>query len=276
MNQDKILSHPVFVLPMLALIVSISLNHSVIADELKKSHIIARMDPLHFKPAIETASNEQCLACHQEILGKKPLDKTLSGVKTVNTRAWYQTVNTYEGEQDSFHRRHLLPASGSSPVLMKLQCITCHQGHNANKQVSSESHRRYWEPSLLKQVDTDICLMCHGKFDFETMPGVIGPWEQTAVTFNNDCMVCHKIFRTNAHNVNYLNKDVIEQAGTKNGEVCFGCHGGRSWYRIAYPYARNAWPGMSLETPDWASNRPTQSEARFLTGVENPVNKTTK
>ena len=48
------------------------------------------------------------------------------------------------------------------------------------------------------------------------------------------------------------------------GDTCFGCHGGRSWYRIAYPYPRNAWPGMPTDMPDWARDRPTQSEARFL------------
>ena len=106
-------------------------------------------------------------------------------------------------------------------------------------------------------------------FDNTVMPGVAGPWEQVADTFNNDCMVCHKIFRTNAHNVNYLNKDVIEQAGTENGEVCYGCHGGRSWYRIAYPYARNPWPSMSPAVPEWAKQRPTKSESRFLIDTEN-------
>ena len=76
----------------------------------KVSHIKARWDPLHFQPAIETASNEQCLTCHQEILDRKPLPVTPAGVKTEHVLAWYQTVDTYEGEQDSFHRRHLADA----------------------------------------------------------------------------------------------------------------------------------------------------------------------
>jgi hypothetical protein len=45
--------------------------------------------------------------------------------------------------------------------------------------------------------------------------------------------------------------------------VCYGCHGGRQWYRISFPYPRHSWAGMPEETPDWAKNRPTESEARF-------------
>ena len=41
----------------------------------------------------------------------------------------------------------------------------------------------------------------------------------------------------------------IEELGAKSGDSCYGCHGGRAWYRIAYPYARNPWPGMPEGTP---------------------------
>jgi len=45
---------------------------------------------------------------------------------------------------------------------------------------------------------------------------------------------------------------------------CFGCHGGRSWYRISYPYPRHAWPLMDAETvPDWATDRPTESKPEY-------------
>ena len=56
---------------------------------------------------------------------------------------------------------------------------------------------------------------------------------------------------------------VTGKAGQKNADVCYGCHGGRSWYRIGYAYPRHSWEGMSPEVPDWAKNRPTESEARF-------------
>lgn len=249
-------------------------TNSLPTNKLEKqiaSHIKARMDALHFKPAIKTASNAQCLQCHQEILQRKPRDVTLAGVKTKNTLAWYQTVDTYQGEQDTFHRRHmrhLLAEPGASPVLMRLNCNTCHQGHNINKEVTSDVHRNYSQPAMSKEVDPNTCLMCHGKFDYNTMPGVVGPWSVMAASYNNDCMMCHRVFRTNAHDVNYLNKEVITQAGTANGEVCYGCHGGRSWYGIAYPYPRNTWLGMSPIIPEWAKNRPTTSQPRFLIGID--------
>ena len=36
--------------------------------------------PLHFKPAIETATDEQCLACHQDILDRQVLEASPAGV----------------------------------------------------------------------------------------------------------------------------------------------------------------------------------------------------
>jgi hypothetical protein len=56
-----------------------------------------------------------------------------------------------------------------------------------------------------------------------------------------------------------------EEAAKAEGDVCYGCHGGRKWYRIAYPYPRNAWTGMAEEIPDWAKERPTESQPRFQT-----------
>ncbi len=68
----------------------------------------ARWDPIHFKPAIDTATDEQCLACHQEILESSVKGASPAGVKSSEVLAWYQTLETYEGEQDTFHRRHLV------------------------------------------------------------------------------------------------------------------------------------------------------------------------
>ena len=81
--------------------------------------------------------------------------------------------------------------------------------------------------------------------------------------FGNSCLTCHSAIRTKRHQVTYLKPEAIEAAGQKNADVCYGCHGGRSWYRINYPYPRHAWEGMSPETPDWAKDRPTESEERF-------------
>ena len=73
--------------------------------------------------------------------------------------------------------------------------------------------------------------------------------------------------RTNRHQVNFLKPKAIEEAAAAEPDVCFGCHGGRAWYRIPFPYPRNAWPGAGEAVPDWAKERPTKSEPRFLTGL---------
>ena len=88
----------------------------------------------------------------------------------------------------------------------------------------------------------------------------------------NGCLTCHADqFRTVRHQVNYLNADAIEADARENADTCFGCHGGRAWYRIAYPYARNPWPGMAEGTPEWARLRPRHSESRFLTQAASPA-----
>jgi len=74
------------------------------------------------------------LAYHQEILEKKPLETSPSGVKTSDSLAWYQTLDFYSGEQDSFHRRHLVTPMAKE--LMDLKCNSCHQGSNPQHEVT--------------------------------------------------------------------------------------------------------------------------------------------
>lgn len=127
------------------------------------------------------------------------------------------------------------------------------------------------DPTLTqrKHVDPNVCLMCHGQFPYQTM-GVPGPWREFGVAFQNNCLLCHAAFRINRHNVNYLKPQGIEDLAKEKEDVCFGCHGGRSWYRISFPYPRNPWPGMAEPAPEWAKDRPVQSEPRFLIGVTKP------
>jgi hypothetical protein len=96
--------------------------------------------------------------------------------------------------------------------------------------------------------------------------GLPSSWEDTKEPFQNNCLLCHSAIRTTRHQVTYLNAKAIEEMAAKpdGGDVCFGCHGGRAWYRINYPYPRHPWPEMASEVPDWAKDRPTQSELRFL------------
>ena len=222
----------------------------------------ARWDPLHFSPAINTATNEQCLACHREILERKPLEASPAGVRASDTLAWYQTLDTYQGEQDTFHRRHL--ESAFARQVMDMQCITCHQGSDPREEAPIPPDAGQAGFTLRKVVNPDTCLMCHGKFNAQVM-GLPSDWHESSKLFGDSCLTCHAAIRTSRHQVNFLNADAIEKAGSESSDACYGCHGGRAWYRTTYPYPRNEWPGMSPTIPEWAKGRPTQSEQRFLT-----------
>ena len=231
------------------------------ADE-KPSYDQARWDPIHFKPAIETATDEQCLSCHAEVLDSRVRDASPAGLKTSEALAWYQTLTTYAGDQETFHRRHLVTPYARQ--VMTLKCNTCHQGNDPREETANSSATG--DPTLTqrKHVDPNLCLMCHGQFPYQLM-GVPGPWLEQETTFGS-CLTCHAAIRTHRHQVNFLRADAIEAAAKDNSDVCYGCHGGRSWYRIAYPYPRHPWPGSGETVPDWAKDRPTESDPRFLIG----------
>jgi hypothetical protein len=225
----------------------------------------ARWDPIHFKPAIDTATDEQCLACHQEILDRKVRAESPAGVTASEALAWYQTLDTYQGEQDTFHRRHLASEYASS--VMDLKCNTCHQGNDPREETANSAADTSSMLTQRKHVDPMVCAMCHGQHDATVMGLPPGHWSETGKLFNNSCLTCHAAIRTNRHQVNFLKADAIEAAGKEDSDVCFGCHGGRAWYRISYPYPRHAWPGAGDTVPDWAKDRPTESQARFLEGM---------
>jgi len=232
----------------------------------------ARYAAIHFKPQIETATNAQCLACHAEVLKPSVSATSPAGVKAATAKAWYQQTSLYTGAQDTFHRRHL--ESPLARQLMDLRCNTCHQGHDLRDENpwSSATSQRVGGFALRKVVTPETtCLKCHGQMDYAMM-GLPEPWPKSKTTFQDNCLLCHAAIRTNRHQVNYLKAEAIEKAATeKGGDSCYGCHGGRAWYRIAYPYARTPWEGMAPEVPDWAKGRPAESEPRFLVGVTQPV-----
>ncbi|MDR1995273.1 hypothetical protein [Azonexus sp.] len=234
-----------------------------------KDYQRARWDPLHFKPAIDNARDEQCLACHQEILQNSVRQESKAGVKAANSLAWYQTLDTYEGEQGTFHWRHL--KSTYSTQVMQMQCITCHQGSDPRDRAVNPPDVNNTAHVLRKNTNPDTCLMCHGKHPNEIM-GMDQSWPEIRDAMQNDCLICHSTIRTNRHQVNFLKSEAIEKlAAEKGGDVCYGCHGGRQWYRISFPYPRHPWEGMAPEVPEWAQGRPTQSEARFLGGIASNV-----
>lgn len=233
------------------------------APKAEASYLAARWDPIHFKPGINTATDAQCLACHQEVLKPSVRKHSPAGLASSDAKAWYQQMSTYAGEQDTMHRRHI--ETPLAKQLMNMRCITCHEGNDPRDEAPRTSaNNQDQNLTLRKAVSAEtVCLKCHGKMNWQVM-GLPQSWEQSRTTFQNNCLTCHAAIRTTRHQVNYLNANAIEQAGAKSGDACFGCHGGRSWYRMTYPYPRHAWQGMTAEVPDWAKNRPTESEARFL------------
>ena len=238
-----------------------------------QDHLRATYDPIHFKPAIDTATDAQCLACHREVLDDKVRERSLAGISAAASKAWYQQLSTYAGDQDTFHRRHLVTPMAKE--LMNLRCTTCHQGNDPREEAPGSSATAMPQSTdaftLRKQVNPETtCLKCHGQMNIQVM-GLPSPWHESKEMFGNSCLTCHAAIRTTRHQVNYLKAEAIEAAGARNADTCYGCHGGRSWYRIAYPYPRHAWNGMAPEVPDWAKDRPTESEARFrMTAAVNP------
>jgi hypothetical protein len=258
---------------------AVGVPKAVKARAASADYLRGRWDPIHFKPAIDAASDEACLTCHREILSEKPRAASPAGVKASEAEAWYQTLDTYAGAQASFHWRHL--QAPFAKQVMNLSCNFCHQGNDPREEsphmtaaTKAGANVTSWPNdapafTLRKMVNpSETCLRCHGAFPAENM-GLAGSWHENREALEsaetpNGCLSCHaEQFRTVRHRVSYLHADAIEKAAKTSSDVCFGCHGGRSWYRIAYPYPRHAWPGMADDKPDWASARPAQSDARF-------------
>ncbi len=244
------------------MLAAIGLAASPMAGAQPRGYDAARWDPIHFKPAIETARDAQCLVCHQEILERRVRAETPAGLSTAKTLAWYQTLGTYRGEQETFHRRHLV--TDYAKQVMDLRCNTCHRGNDPREETAGSTADA--DPTLIqrKHVDPKVCLLCHGRHNAAVMGVPPGDWRETGAPFQFNCLICHAAIRSNRHQVNYLKPEAIEAAAARDPDVCFGCHGGRAWYLMVYPYPRHPWPGSGDAVPDWAKDRPSASEARFL------------
>ncbi len=267
------------VVPVLVMVIGWSVGPAVGGGETAVATVKERVtvqdyyrsvwDPIHFPPAIDRASDAECLVCHREILDRDIRALSPAGLGAEEVLAWYQTLDTYEGPQTSFHRRHI-----DGPLakrLMNLSCSFCHRGHDPREEglfipADVAGKARF---TLRKTVNTsETCLRCHGSFPFEIM-GLEDDWRRIRQDFEdgetgNGCLVCHgELFRTVRHRVSYLDAEAIEKAAEQSSDVCYGCHGGRTWYRISYPYPRHPWPGMDEEIPEWAEDRPTRSDPQW-------------
>lgn len=196
----------------------------------------AKYDPIHFLPQINQASNDDCLKCHKEILENR-VQPMPSGQE--NKKAWYQHLVTYQGKQDNFHYRHLVAPYAKE--VMDLKCNFCHQGNDPREESPNTQGGNF---TMRKMVNPEkICLRCHGQHPYQLMVGLSKPWEEERDNFQNNCLLCHAGIRTKRHEVEYLHKENIEAlAKEKGGDICFGCHGGRAWYKINYPYLKGRTP----------------------------------
>jgi hypothetical protein len=228
----------------------------------------ARWHPLHFKPAIDSATDEQCLACHQQVLDRRVREASPAGIRAADSLAWYQTLDTYSGGQETFHRRHLV--TDYAQQVMQLRCNTCHQGNDPRDETANSSATGQSHLIQRKHVNPGVCLMCHGQFNYQVM-GIPGDWREHGKIFGDNCMTCHVAIRTTRHQVNFLKPEAIEEAGKESSDACFGCHGGRAWYRINYPYPRHTWPSDGGVVPEWAKDRPTRSDPRFAVNADAPA-----
>lgn len=243
----------------------------------KSSYDAAAWDPIHFKPAIDRATDAECLACHQDILDRNVLAQSPAGVKAQESIAWYQTLDTYGGDQMTFHQRHI--TSDFAKTVMNLSCNFCHQGNDLREEsphvtvaAADQASGSGAPPFALRKVvnPTETCLRCHGAMpNPEEIMALPGPWPEIRADLEdeetpNGCLTCHEeLYRTVRHQVTYLNAEAIEEAARSSSDVCYGCHGGRQWYRISYPYPRHPWPDMAPETPEWAVGRRTESDPRY-------------
>jgi cytochrome c553 len=137
-------------------------------------YLRATYSPLHFRPSIESASDAQCLACHREVLDDKVRAVSPAGVKAADSIAWYQRLSTYQGGQDTFHRRHLVTPLAQR--LMALRCNFCHEGHDPREEAPGSSATSAPQAdagfTLRKQVNPETtCLKCHGQMPWQLMTG---------------------------------------------------------------------------------------------------------
>ena len=100
--------------------------------------------------------------------------RRLPASRLTDSLAWYQQVSTYSGEQDTFHRRHLVTPLAKQ--LMNLKCNTCHEGHDPREEAPGSSATAAPQDdagfTLRKQVNPETsCLKCHGQMNWPVMAG---------------------------------------------------------------------------------------------------------
>ena len=128
--------------------------------------------------------------------------------------------------------------------------------------VATASPQATTDFTLRKQVDVETtCLKCHGQMNTVIM-GLPGPWPESKASVRNGCLTCHAISARPPSGDLPECQRPSKRPGRNNADTCYGCHGGRAWYRIAYPI--RATPGRHAgRRAGLGKGQPTQSEARF-------------
>lgn len=255
----------------------------------------ARHHPIHYPPMIDTAADGECLVCHKDINDHTPRTESPAGLRADLALAWYQTLDTYVPQegigQSDFHWRH--SQGPMAEQTMNMSCNFCHRGNDPREEspdmmplrAAFSADPKKPEFTLRKMVNpSETCLLCHGAMpDPVNIMGLGGHWTEVRADMEdqtsndpmvaNGCLSCHgELFRTNRHNVTYLKAASIEDLAQAGSDTCYGCHGGRAWYNISYPYARQPWPGMDTETvPEWAVDRPTEVDPRWAMPALDPA-----
>lgn len=190
----------------------------------------AQWNDVHFPPQVDQVPDQTCASCHRALLTQAVREASPAGLSRDDAAAWYQSLNTYAGPQLTFHERHL--TAPYAREVLRMACRDCHRGHDPRERaVIPDSPER--PLALRKRVHPGICLRCHGQFP-DHQPLLGNDWRAERADFDNDCRVCHAADRARRHTSPWLDAARIESLAIGNGDVCYGCHGGRAWYRVAY------------------------------------------
>jgi hypothetical protein len=204
-----------------------------------------RLIETHHDAGVKGVPDSVCLGCHQEVFEAEgavvpPIDPRIDLTKL---QPWYQEISTYQGPQLRFHERHLKTPFASS--MMTMSCVLCHENTEVRVTFPGEDSGG----SFRKQVSGETnCLRCHGQF-----PAVHGAeWAtlQQAVG-GQTCLACHTEEGLRVgHETTYLQAEAIVAKGRDNVEVCYGCHGYRSWYQKAFDYKALKVKRHAAESPE--------------------------
>jgi hypothetical protein len=182
----------------------------------------------HFPPG-EDSLDGRCLGCHADVLEQAPRRAMPAGALPEGLLPPYQRLATYDGGQASFHWRHRRSSYAQS--VMRMRCQSCHRGRDP-RLPEVHRHEREFPVALRKRVHPNLCVNCHGRFP-DHRAAFDGDWPAVRQRFDGNCLVCHEGDSARRHHNPLLDREAVEAQARDSGDVCYGCHGGRAWYRVS-------------------------------------------